>query len=72
MTIHVPLLSHYKYAAKCLSLAAQALTESDFTSREELDNTLRQLATETDVSYRNFMLLCRLAITGVKVIEATT
>ena len=54
-------------AVQCLSLAVQALTERDFTSREELDTTLKELATELGVSHRNFMLLCRLAITGVKV-----
>ena len=54
-------------AAKCLSVASHALSACDFTSREGLDTTMRELATELVVSYRNFMLLCRLAITGVQV-----
>ena len=54
-------------AAQCLSLVAQSLNECDFASREELDAVLKQVATELGVSIRNFMLLCRLAITGVKV-----
>ena len=71
---YTPLLSYcytaiilFCNAAQCLSLVAQALGECDFTSRVELDAALRQVAKELGVSIRNFMLLCRLAITGVKV-----
>lgn len=58
---------HVYNTAKCLTLAAQAMAESDFTSREALDATMKELSMEIGVSYRSFMLTCRLAITGVKV-----
>ena len=53
--------------AECLKTAAQALRGCDFSSRGELDKVMRDLAADLQVSYRNLMLLCRLAITGVKV-----
>ena len=41
--------------------------DCDFTSREMLDKTMRDIAADLQLSYRSLMLHCRLAITGVKV-----
>ena len=38
-----------------------------FTSKEEIDETLKSLAPTLGPSYRHLMQLCRLAVTGVKV-----
>ena len=55
------------HVGQCLSLAKRTLSECDFEDLAALNDSMRQMAAELNISFTHLMLLLRLAIAGSKV-----
>jgi len=61
------LLSTVENPAETLAAVRSTVEQCDFSSKEAIDSALKTLASTLGIPYPKLMLLCRLAVTGMRV-----